>query len=142
VNGTNGRLFVATRKQLMDYEVILTNDRGDELWRFCNGADGKPQWKVWAVEPTQRTIIRNWQSTVIGATYYQTGRHIARGQKFIGCDYIIPRKYFRRVANLLDLRLRRDTSPPPTLKQLQHRQKFTRAAKIYRGIVRTIEHAK
>ena len=119
MNGNDGRLFTATRKQLMDYEVILINKRGDELWRFCNGDDGKPQWKVWAVEPTDRTTIRHWQCTTVGAHYYQTGRHIPGGKKFIGYDCIIPKKYLMRTAKLLGLNLNH-VKKPLSQKELEH----------------------
>ena len=129
MNATDGRVREATRKQMLDYETILTNERGDELWRFCNGADGKPRWKVWAVEPTNRTAIRKYKDAVPGAYYYQTGRHVPHGQKYVGSDFIIPRKYLRRIAKLLGLDLRKNQPRNLTPNQLAYRQKFVESKK-------------
>ena len=93
----NVLLHEAAMKQMMDYDAILTNERGDELWRWSNSDDGRAQWKVWAVSEEHRRTISSWNETREGASYYKAGQ-------FVGCDYIIPKKYLLSVVQLLDLR--------------------------------------
>jgi hypothetical protein len=95
-----GRMTKATMEQMQDYDLILTNERGDRLWRFFS--DGRcSYWKVWAQEPAHRAVISKWQYTKRGAAYY-------KGTRYIGHDYIIPRKYLLRVAKLLGLNLQKN----------------------------------
>ena len=101
---------MATMEDMLDFENILSNERGDELWRFTNGRDGKPQWKVFAIEPADRRTIRDWQYTEKGADYF-------RGKQYVATDYIIPKKYLKRVAILLHLELKKNKPIPLTEKQ-------------------------
>jgi hypothetical protein len=110
----DGRVTEATVKQMMDYTVILTNDRGDELWRFFDGDDGKRRWKVWAIEPTDRTAIKHYQDARPGADYFDTNVSGPGAPRFLGTDYIVPKKYLMRIAKLLGLKLHRDKGRPLT----------------------------
>jgi hypothetical protein len=80
----DGRVYEATVKQIMDYWAILTNERGDELWRFFDGDDDKPRWKVWAVEAVDRTTIKNYEESRPGADYFDVNIAGKGGPKFLG----------------------------------------------------------
>lgn len=103
-------MTAATYSELRDFQNILTNKRGDLMWRFSDGADGKPRFKVFAIEPTHRTQIKNWQDSKPGADYFIGGNYFAT-------DYIIPKKYLKRTASLLGLDLRKTPGKPLTEKQ-------------------------
>jgi hypothetical protein len=104
---SDGRVHEATKKQMMDYWIILTNVRGDKLWRFFDGDDGEPRWKVWAVETADRTAIKNLKQARPGADYFDTNLEGQGGPRFLGTDYIIPKKYLMRVAKRLGLKLQK-----------------------------------
>ncbi len=106
-------LFVshATWAQLRNYQTVLTNQRGDQLWRFIDGPDRKPRWKVWAEDRSHRREIAMLKHAVLGASYYLGGT-------FLGSDFIIPKQYVRLVSRKLGLLLEKQI---PTEKQrLQH----------------------
>jgi hypothetical protein len=106
-----------TIKQMRDYDVVLMSEKGDMIWRFFDGTDGRPRWKVWVVEPTSRIQIKNWQETRQGAAYY-------KGAKFIGNDFIIPKKYLIRTAKLLGLDLKKNAPRNLTEAERKAREAF------------------
>jgi len=119
------RVMSATMKQMLDPYLILTNERGDELWRYQDGDDGKPRWKVWAVERQHQTRIKNLLYVKEGATYFDTGLISKRsGVTYLGSDYIIPRKYLKTVARMLGLNLTKDKPHPLSEKQKIAHQKL------------------
>lgn len=120
VQSNSGHVLKATSKEIMDSSLVLSNDRGDELWRWTNDDRGRAQFKVWAVEPAHRRTIGAWQFTRQGASYYAH-------QKFIGNDFIIPKKYIKRTVKLLGFQFSKTQKPqlPPTQNQIEHRKKFT-----------------
>jgi hypothetical protein len=114
----------ATIKELMSYETLLVSRNGDQLWRFTDGFDGKPRFKVFANEPKIRTQIKNWEESKPGADYFIDGKYYAT-------DYIVPKKYLNRIAKLLEFDLQKNAPRKQTEKQKAAFAKF-RAARVNR----------
>ncbi len=115
-----GRVLEATMKQIRG-RAVFTNERGDELWRFFDGDDGKRRWKVWAVERTDQTTIKNYRDARPGATYFEANVSGRGEPRFVGTDYIIPKKYLMRIAGLLGLKLHKGERRPLTK---EHKKKL------------------
>ena len=119
----DGRVYRATMKQMMDYWTILTNKRGDELWRFFDGDDDKPRWKVWAVRRVDQNKIKDYKGSRRGADYFDTHLASKGRETYVGSDYIIPKKHLMCVSKLLGLNLCKDLPRPMTQKQKASLQK-------------------
>ena len=99
--------LTATVKELMNHQTLLTNKAGDQIWRYVDSFDGKPQFKVFAVEPRIRTQIKNWERSKPGADYFINGKYFAT-------DFIIPKNYLNRVTKLLEFDLRKNPARKQT----------------------------
>jgi hypothetical protein len=117
----------ATKREMMNYETLLVSANGDQLWRFTDDYNGKPRFKVFAMEPKKRTQIKNWEGSVAGADYFLGGKYIAT-------DYIIPKKYLNRTVALLGMDLRNNPPRERTEKQKAAFAKF-RAARANKSQV-------
>jgi hypothetical protein len=118
----------------MDHTIVLTNARGDELWRFFDGPDGKPRWKVWAEEPTDRSAIKHMKEAKPGASYFDH-KPGHKGPVYIGSDYIIPRRLLRAVTRRLGLVITRSPKRRGTPQEVERMRvaRTARQAKLKRA---------